>query len=106
MHAAHIAKRLLIGGIPDVPYIETDAEAERLFGPSFRGVVSAFAPRPVDVFFAAGECSRCKAACSYQRVRVPINVPGKVEALCSTCMGHDAEARQPDWFASEERATR
>lgn len=30
-----------MGTVPSVPFIATDEEAERLFGPEFRGVVSA-----------------------------------------------------------------
>lgn len=91
----------------DVPYIDSDEEAERLLGPTFRGVVSAARARcPPVVIFTAGLCTRCKAPCTAQMVRMPVNAPGKAEALCAVCMRRDRESKASDWFASEERAGR
>lgn len=90
-----------------VPFVATDAEAERVFGPWGRGLVSAverFSP-PVTVF-TAGACSRCGGACLTQMVRVSVNAAANSEALCPTCMGRDVDGRDPSWFAAEERRKR
>lgn len=102
------AQRAVVGTVPAVRCIATDEEAERLFGPWARGMVSAVERRypPVAVFnLTAGVCSRCGAPCSSQMVRYAPST-GKADALCGTCLTREAEMRSPDWFAAEERATR
>lgn len=90
-----------------VPFIGTDAEAERLFGPWGRGLVSAVKRMsPPVAVFTAGVCSRCKAPCVSQMISLTVGAPEKAEALCPGCLGWDVEAKRADWFASEERSRR
>ena len=84
---------------------------EDIFAPSFArrmGIAYlAAADGAAPVFtFTAGTCSRCKAPCVSQMLRMSAGEPGRSEALCSGCMGRDVETKRPDWFASEERSRR